>query len=92
MHYIKKAIDLLSLIQDEENDLSQLNNTENILNSIRIVKDGLIRIKNNIDKFQICDDINKGYIIRLSCGHNISLRGNNEKIMVKILKKEKFFE
>ena len=92
MHYIKKAIDLLSLIQDEENDLSQLNNTENILNSIRIVKDGLIRIKNNIDKFQICDDINKGYIIRLSCGHNIALRGNNEKIMVKILKKEKFFE
>ena len=92
MHYIKKAIDLLSLIQDEENDLSQLNNTENILNSIRIVKDGLIRIKNNIDKFQICDDINKGYIIRLSCGHNIALRGNDEKIMVKILKKEKFFE
>ena len=92
MHYIKKAIDLLSLIQDEENDLSQLNNTENILNSIRIVKDGLIRIKNNIDKFQICDDINKGYIIRLSCGHNIALRGNNEKTMVKILKKEKFFE
>ena len=92
MHYIKKAIDLLSLIQDEENDLSQLNNTENILNSIRIVKDGLIRIKNNIDKFQICDDVNKGYIIRLSCGHNIALRGNNEKIMVRILKKEKFFE
>ena len=92
MHYIKKAIDLLSLIQDEENDLSQLNNTENILNSIRIVKDGLIRIKNNIDKFQICDDVNKGYIIRLSCGHNIALRGNDEKIMVKILKKEKFFE
>ena len=92
MHYIKKAIDLLSLIQDEENDLSQLNNTENILNSIRIVKNGLIRIKNNIDKFQICDDVNKGYIIRLSCGHNIALRGNNEKIMVKILKKEKFFE
>jgi len=92
MYYIKKAIDLLSLIQDEENYLSQLNNTENILNSIRIVKDGLIRIKNNIDKFQICDDINKGYIIRLSCGHNIALRGNDEKIMVKILKKEKFFE
>ena len=92
MHYIKKAIDLLGLIQDEENDLSQLNNTENILNSIRIVKDGLIRIKNNIDKFQICDDVNKGYIIRLSCGHNIALRGNDEKIMVKILKKEKFFE
>ena len=92
IHYIKKAIDLLTLIQNEENDLTELNSTENILNSIKIVKDGLISIKNNIDRFQICDDINKGYIIRLSCGHNIALRGNNEKIMVKILKKEKFFE
>ena len=92
IHYIKKAIDLLNLIDKEENDLAQLNNRENILKYIKIVKDGFIRIRDNIDKFQISDDVNKGYLIRLSCGHNIALKENDEKIMMKILKKEKFFE
>ena len=90
--YIEKAIDILNIIQKKENDLTELNNNGNILNDINMVKDGLIRIRNNLENFKIDDNINKGYFVRLNCGHNTTLRTNDEKIIVKILKKEKFFE
>ena len=55
-----------------------------------MVKDGFIRMKNNIDDIKLNDDLNKGYFIRLKCGHNVILKGNDEKILVKILEKENF--
>ena len=50
-----------------------------------MVKDGLIRIRNNLENFKIDDNINKGYFVRLNCGHNTTLRTNDEKIIKEII-------
>ena len=89
--YIEKAIETLNILISIENNLSELNYRENILKDINLVKDGIERIKQKMDEIKIYDKVNKGYLIRLKCGHNIVLRGNDEKILVKILEKEKFF-
>ena len=75
-----------------KNNLSELNEDENILNDIKMVKDGIIRMKNNMDNIKINDNINKGYLIRLKYGHNVILKGTEEKILVKILQKENFLK
>ena len=47
---------------------------------------------NNLDKIKVDENLNKGYLIRLKCGHNVFLKGNDEKILVQILEKEGFFK
>ena len=92
LNYIEKAIEILNLLHSMESNLSELNNRENILKDIKMVKNGINRIKQKMDKIKIYDKVNKGYLLRLKCGHNIILKGNEEKILVKILEKEKFFQ
>lgn len=92
IYYINKAIDTLNILQNMKNNLSELNEDENILNDIKMVKDGIIRMKNNMDNIKINDNINKGYLIRLKYGHNVILKGTEEKILVKILQKENFLK
>ena len=90
LNYIEKAIDNLELLQSMKSNLEELIDDEDILKHIKMVKDGFIRMKNNIDDIKLNDDLNKGYFIRLKCGHNVILKGNDEKILVKILEKENF--
>ena len=92
LNYIEKSIDILNLMPSMESNLSELNNRENILKDIKMIKDGIIRIRDNFNKIKVDDDINKGYLIRLKCGHNVILKGNDEKILVKILEKENFLK
>ncbi len=75
-----------------ESNLSELNNRENILKDVGMVKNGIKRIRHNLDKIKVDENLNKGYLIRLKCGHNVFLKGNDEKILVKILEKEGFFK
>jgi hypothetical protein len=92
LNYIEKAIDILNLIPSMESNLSELNNRENILKDVGMVKDGIKRIRHNLDKIKVDENLNKGYLIRLKCGHNVFLKGNDEKILVQILEKEGFFK
>ena len=88
--HIEKAIDILKLMPTMDSNLSELNHNENILKDIKMIKNGIIRMKNNIDKIKINENLNKGYLIRLKCGHNVFIKGNDEKILVTILEKENF--
>ena len=90
INHIEKAIDNLKLLESMENNLAELIDTENILDNIKIIKDVINKMKNNINDIKLNDDLNKGYFIRLKCGHNVILKGNDEKILVKILEKENF--
>ena len=92
LNYLEKAIDILNLIPSMESNLSELNNRENILKDVGMVKDGIKRIRHNLDKIKVDENLNKGYLIRLKCGHNVFLKGNDEKILVQILEKEGFFK
>ena len=92
MLYINKAIDILGSLEKMKSNLSELNNKEFIMDDVNNIKKVIIGMKNNIEKIKINDDINKGYLIRLSCGHNVILKGKDEKTLVTILEKENFFE
>ena len=93
LFYIDKAIEILDVMQNlEEKNLKKLKNKKNILNDIRQIKNGIGAMKYNIDNIKLSDNLNKGYLIRLNCGHNVILRGNDEKTLVKILEKENFLK
>jgi hypothetical protein len=92
LYYIEKAIELLKSMENMKNNLSELIDTDNVLKDIKMTKDGFIRIRNLMGKININEDINKGYLIRLNCGHNSIISGKGEKLLVKILEKENFFK
>ena len=85
--YIDKAVDILSLLLNSENELSKIEHNDNnvILGYIETIRNGFIQIGNKIDNITFTENISKGYLIRLNCGHNTIFSGKEERMVVNIL-------
>ena len=92
--YLDKAINILNLMSNMENQLLKLkqNNSNSILIDVEVVKNGLIKIKNEIKKINFSQNISKGFLVRLNCGHNTIFTGREENIVVKILENINFLK
>lgn len=90
--YIQKAIDILNLMPNMENYLNELVKDSNILDDIKIIKNGLIQIKNKINTIIFTKEISKGVLIRLNCGHNVIFSGKEENMVIEILEKINFLK
>ena len=88
---------LLELIDvNPEIDLVEIkveNNTVKVTKAdIDIIKKGLIKMKDNLEMISIKENISKGYLIRLNCGHNNTLPGVQENTIVEILEQNNFLK
>ena len=90
--YLKKSIAILNDLKSLENDLLTLEQSNNIIFNIETLKNGIIQIKNKIPDIIISDDISKGTLIRLNCGHNTIFSGKEQNIVVEILEKHNFLK
>ena len=90
--YIDKGIDILNLMLTMEKHLEKLDTDNNLLNEIKILKNGLIHMKNKINTIIFSENLSKGFLIRLNCGHNTIFSGKEENIVVEILEKINFLK
>ena len=75
-----------------EKYVNELANDSNVLNDIKIIKNGLIQMRNNINSIIFTKEISKGVLIRLNCGHNVIFSGKEENMVVEILEKVNFLK
>lgn len=85
--YIDKAIEILNETVNMNYDLLKLNNenSNKALNDIKIIKNGIETLKEKIGMINYSQNLSKGYLIRLSCGHNSTFSVKQENIIVEIL-------
>ena len=87
-YYFNKAIGILELLEDElkEMELSE------ILKNIKNIKEFVIKIKYKFGEIFVEKPLEKGYLIRLSCGHNSSISEFEERLIIQKLNEANFFE
>ena len=83
--YLEKSIDILNKMLNMEKYMLSLNENNNVLNNIHIIKNGLIKMKDNLEMINFNENISKGHLIRLNCGHNNIFSGTQENTIVEIM-------
>ena len=90
--YIQKSIDILNSIKNMENHLLNLEQSNNIIDNIEILNNGFVQIKNKFKDINISNEVYKGNLIRLNCGHNTTFSGKEQNIVVEILENNNFLK
>ena len=90
--YLEKSIEILNKMLKMEKYMLSLNENNNVLNYIHIIKNGLIKMKDNLEMININENISKGYLIRLNCGHNNTFSGIQENTLVEIMERFNFLK
>jgi hypothetical protein len=90
--YLEKSIEILNKMLNMEKYMLTLNGNNNVLNDIHIIKSGLIKMKDNLEMININENISKGYLIRLNCGHNNMFSGTQENTIVEIMERNNFLK
>ena len=83
--YLEKSIGILNKMLDMEKYMLSLNENNNVLKDIHIIKNGLIKMKDNLEMINLNENISKGHLIRLNCGHNNIFSGTQENAIVEIM-------